>query len=185
MPFWELVALRCQIYLCQENVLVLLLQCLLDQFGVLVILHRILLENVGGLWHSYRNQTGAELLMDRLKSELGMGVCSPCVHEWHWKTTVCCPQPPWHHYHSPVWILGMAAALSSIPPSCKRWVEKTPGTSASKMSRNNLFLFTSIALNPLYVTLTCLLTLWSGIVFSGSKGHHSIGLKLSHWKCCL
>lgn len=34
MPFFELVAPMCQIYLCQENVLVFLLQYLLNQFEV-------------------------------------------------------------------------------------------------------------------------------------------------------
>lgn len=39
MPFLELVAPICLIYLCQENVVVFLLQYLLNQFKVCVILY--------------------------------------------------------------------------------------------------------------------------------------------------
>lgn len=65
MPFLEPVALRCQIYLCQESVLVLLLQCLIDQFGA----HVILYPSLGKCRWTLTFLQKPELLMDGLKPE--------------------------------------------------------------------------------------------------------------------
>lgn len=125
-------------YLC------FLLQCLLDQFGVLVILHPPLGKC---RWTLTLIEARSGSLMEGLKSEFLVGVCSPCVHEWHWKTTVCCPQATLSLLPLPSVDSGNGCCLFFYIPFLGG-DGKTPGTSASKSSTKNLFLFTVLPSKP-------------------------------------
>lgn len=119
--------------------------------------------------------------MDGLKSELLVGVCSPCVHEWHWKTTVCCPQATLSLLPVPSVDSGNGCSFVFYIPFLGGELGKHQVLVQARGAQIICFSMSS-GVNSLYVSLACLLRLWSGTVASGSKRHHSMGLELKHWK---
>lgn len=185
MPFLEPGALRCQIYFCQENVLLLLLQCLLDQFGVLVILHPPL-GKCRWTWTFLWKSDWGWIVDGWVEVRVARGCVQPlcpwvtlknnCVLSPRHPVTVTTAQCGFWEWLEPCLLYPLTAGGE---------LAKLQVLVQARGAQIICFFLLSSGLSPLYVTLSCLLTLWSGIVFNGSKGHHSMGLELSHWKCYL
>lgn len=148
IPFFELGAPMCLIYLCQENVVVFSLQYLLNQFEVCMIL----CSSFGKCrWTStFIQKQDWGLVVDRKVEVRIAHSCVQSLCSWVMLKQFCAATRQSHHSVTscPVWILGTAVALFSVYPSWRSWVRNTPGTDASKRSTDNPFLFTVFLFKP-------------------------------------